>query len=68
MGDFGEAISGEVKSRPGEKNKDWDNDHNLPWRDRDLTGKDRKGVLDEYNHDTRLRCVNCNRSDNGKSL
>ncbi|MDB5801459.1 MAG: hypothetical protein JWL63_2398 [Rhodocyclales bacterium] len=57
----------EVKSRPGEKGKDWDNDHHPdPWRDRDLTDKDRKGVLDEYNRDTRLRCVGCNRSDNGK--
>lgn len=55
----------EVSSKPGERNKDWDNDHNPPWRDRDLSGKDRKGVLDEYNRDTRLRCVNCNRSDNG---
>ena len=56
----------EVTSRPGEKGKDWDNDHLPPWRDRDLTGKDRKGVLDEYNNRTRLRCVHCNRSDNGK--
>jgi hypothetical protein len=55
-----------VQSKPGEKGKDWDNDHVVPWRDRDLTGKDRKGVLDEYNRDTRLRCVGCNRSDNGK--
>jgi hypothetical protein len=55
----------ELKSKPGDKNKDWDSDHVAPWRDRDLTGKDRKGVLDEYNRDTRLRCVNCNRSDNG---
>lgn len=54
----------DVISKPGEKNKDWDNDHNPPWRDRDLSGKDRKGVLDEYNRDTRLRCVGCNRSDN----
>jgi RHS repeat-associated protein len=55
----------EVKSKPGEKNKDWDNDHVEKWKDRDLKGKDRKGVLDEYNRDTRLRCVGCNRSDNG---
>jgi len=55
----------EVQSRPGERNKEWDNDHTPPWRDRDLTGKDRKGVLDDYNGGTRLRCVNCNRSDNG---
>ena len=59
------TCGGEVNSKPGEKNKDWDNDHNPPWRDRDLSGKDRKGVLDEYNRDTRLRCVGCNRSDNG---
>ncbi|HVZ45441.1 MAG TPA: RHS repeat-associated core domain-containing protein [Ramlibacter sp.] len=55
----------EVSSQPGEKSKDWDNDHIPPWRDRDLAGKDRKGVLDEYNTGTRLRCVGCNRSDNG---
>ena len=59
------TCGGEVNSKPGEKNKDWDNDHNPPWRDRDLSGKDRKGVLDEYNRDTRLRCIGCNRSDNG---
>ncbi|UUZ47711.1 RHS repeat-associated core domain-containing protein [Massilia sp. B-10] len=53
----------EVQSQPGTKYKDWDNDHTEPWRERDLTGKDRKGVLDEYNRDTRLRCVNCNRGD-----
>jgi hypothetical protein len=54
----------EVNSLPGTKNKDWDNDHIPPWRSRDLTGRDRKGVLDEYNDGTRLRCVGCNRSDN----
>jgi RHS repeat-associated protein len=54
----------EVKSKPGEKNKDWDNDHIEKWKNRDLRGKNRKEVLDEYNRDTRLRCVNCNRSDN----
>lgn len=59
------TCGNEVKSKPGEKNKDWDNDHSPPWRDRELSGKDRKGVLDEYNRDTRLRCVGCNRSDNG---
>lgn len=56
----------EVNSPPGSKNKDWDNDHIPPWRSRDLTGKDRKGVLDEYNSGTRLRCIGCNRSDNGR--
>ncbi|MBC5765647.1 RHS repeat-associated core domain-containing protein [Ramlibacter albus] len=56
----------EVTSKPGEKGKDWDNDHIPPWRDRDLGGKDRKGVLDEYNRGTRLRCIQCNRSDNGR--
>ena len=55
----------EVNSQPGTKYKDWDNDHNPAWRDRDLTGKERKEVLDEYNRNTRLRCTNCNRTDNG---
>lgn len=42
----------------------WDNDHQPKWKDRDLSDKDRKGVLDEYNKDTRLRCPSCNRADN----
>ncbi len=36
-----------------------------PWRDRDLNEKHRKGVFDEFNRDTRLRWVNCNRTENG---
>jgi RHS repeat-associated protein len=55
----------EVHSQPGETFKDWDNDHNPAWRDRDLRGKTRKEVLDEYNRKTRLRCIPCNRGDNG---
>lgn len=54
----------EVQSRPREKNKDWDNDHDPKWKDRDKYGKTRKEILDEYNKDTRLRCVGCNRGDN----
>jgi hypothetical protein len=42
----------------------WDVDHQPKWKDRDLSGKDRKGVLDEYNKDTQLRCPSCNRADN----
>ncbi|MEJ2419120.1 MAG: polymorphic toxin-type HINT domain-containing protein, partial [Exilibacterium sp.] len=42
----------------------WDNDHQPKWKDRDLTGMDRKQVLDEFNKDTRLRCPSCNRADN----
>jgi len=61
------TCEGEVQSRPGEKGKDWDNDHDPPWRKRDLTGKDRQGVLDEYNKGTRLRCTKCNRADNGSN-
>jgi len=56
----------EVMSKPGSKAKDWDNDHTPPWRDRDLRGRTRGQVLEEYNRDTRLRCVACNRSDNGR--
>ena len=33
----------EVMDPPGTKNKDWDNDHNPKWKDRDQSGKDRKG-------------------------
>ncbi len=42
----------------------WDNDHQPKWKDRDLSGMDRKQVLDEYNKDTQLRCPSCNRADN----
>ncbi|AIL73447.1 cysteine peptidase family C39 domain-containing protein [Vibrio vulnificus] len=42
----------------------WDNDHQPKWKDRDLSGMDRKQVLDEYNKDTQLRCSSCNRADN----
>jgi len=55
----------EVRSLPRTTFKDWDNDHVPAWRSRDLTGLDRKGVLDNYNTGTQLRCVSCNRSDNG---
>ena len=59
------TCDNEVHSKPGEKYKDWDNDHDPAWRNRDLTGKTRKEVLDDYNSGTRLRCVGCNRADNG---
>ena len=39
-------------------------DHQPTWKDRDLSGMDRKQVLDEYNKDVRLRCPGCNRADN----
>ena len=45
----------------------WDVDHEPQWQDRGLDGLDgldRRGVLDNYNRGTRLRCVGCNRSDN----
>lgn len=42
----------------------WDNDHQPKWKDRDLTGMDRKQVLDEFNKNTQLRCPSCNRADN----
>lgn len=40
------------------------NDHDPKWKDRNLDNMDRKQVLDEYNKDTRLRCVSCNRAEN----
>jgi RHS repeat-associated protein len=54
----------EVRSPPKTSNKDWQNDHDPKWKDRDLTGKARPQVLDEYNKGTRLRCTPCNVSDN----
>ena len=59
----------DVEGNPYNKEKrngenGWDNDHQPKWKDRDLSGKTRKEVLDEYNKNTRLRCRKCNRSDN----
>lgn len=54
----------EVEVAPGQGRRDWDVDHQPKWSDRDLSGMDRKQVLDEYNKDVRLRCPSCNRSDN----
>ena len=58
----------DVKGNPnkGEKrggNDGWDVDHQPKWSDR-VKGATRKDVLDNYNKDVRLRCQNCNRSDN----
>lgn len=44
--------------------RDWDNHHDPKWKDRDLTGKNRKEVLDDFNKGTSLLCPGCNRSDN----
>jgi filamentous hemagglutinin len=54
----------EINVRPGEKGnrRDWDADHQPPWSKRDLSGKTRKEVLDEYNDGVRLECPSCNRS------
>lgn len=54
----------DVEVRPGQGRRDWDVDHQPKWRDRDLSGMDRRQVLDEYNRGVRLRCPSCNRSDN----
>jgi RHS repeat-associated protein len=54
----------DVEVAPGKGRRDWDVDHQPKWKDRDLSGKDRKQVLDEYNKNVRLRCPSCNRSDN----
>ena len=58
------TCDNDVEVAPGQGRRDWDVDHQLKWKDRDLSGMDRKQVLDEYNKDVRLRCPNCNRSDN----
>jgi len=49
---------------PGQGHRDWDVDHQPKWKDRDLSGMDRKQILDEFNKDVRLRCPSCNRADN----
>jgi filamentous hemagglutinin len=54
----------DVEVAPGQGRRDWDVDHQPKWKDRDLSGMDRKQVLDEYNKNVRLRCPSCNRSDN----
>ena len=52
----------DVEVAPGTGNRDWDIDHQPPWSQRDLEGKTREEVLDEYNRGTRLECPSCNRS------
>ncbi|KAF1684717.1 hypothetical protein B1992_14535 [Pseudoxanthomonas broegbernensis] len=54
----------DVEVAPGQGHRDWDIDHQPKWKDRDLSGMERKEVLDEYNKGVRLRCSGCNRSDN----
>ncbi|WP_436616734.1 GH-E family nuclease [Sorangium sp. So ce1024] len=54
----------DVDVAPGQGRRDWDVDHQPKWKNRGLTGRTRKEVLDEYNKDVRLRCPTCNRSDN----
>lgn len=59
----GKDVSG--NSHKGEKRNGsdgWDVDHQPPWSQRDLSGKNRKQVLDNYNEGTRLECPSCNRS------
>ena len=52
----------EVKVEPGKGRRDWDGDHQPPWKARDKTGMDRKQILDDYNKGVRLECPHCNRS------
>jgi filamentous hemagglutinin len=52
----------DVSVAPGQGPRDWDVDHQPPWSQRDLSGKTRSEVLDEYNQGTRLECPGCNRS------
>jgi RHS repeat-associated protein len=58
------TCTADVNVAPGQGRRDWDVDHQPKWKDRDLTGMDRKQVLDAYNSYVRLRCPTCNRSDN----
>ena len=57
---FGDPHNNEKRNGPD----GWGNDHQPKWKDRDLSGMNRKQVLDEYNKDTQLRCPSCNRADN----
>lgn len=52
----------DVTVAPGQGARDWDIDHQPPWSTRDLSGKTRPEVLDDYNTGTRLECPSCNRS------
>ncbi|MGE8409340.1 MAG: GH-E family nuclease [Pseudomonas sp.] len=56
------TCSKEVSVAPGQGRRDWDVDHQPPWSQRDLSGKTRSEVLDEYNQGTGLECPSCNRS------
>ena len=56
------TCSKDVSVAPGQGRRDWDVDHQPPWSQRDLSGKTRSEVLDEYNQGTRLECPSCNRS------
>jgi filamentous hemagglutinin len=56
----------DVEVAPGQGPRDWDLDHQPPWSQRDLSGKTRKEVLDEYNQGTRLECPGCNRGRGAK--
>ena len=46
----------DVTVAPGSGPRDWDVDHQPPWSLRDLSGMNRKQVLDDFNTDTRLEC------------
>ncbi|WP_152413510.1 GH-E family nuclease [Leptospira licerasiae] len=62
--DCGKDVEGNPHKKERRDGKDgWDVDHNPKWKDREK-GNTRKEVLDNYNENTRLRCKNCNRSDN----
>ncbi|AXO87791.1 hypothetical protein DZC75_07105 [Pseudomonas parafulva] len=56
----------DVTVAPGQGRRDWDVDHQPPWSQRDLSGKTRSEVLDEYNQGTRLECPSCNRSSGAR--
>ena len=56
----------DVEVAPSQGRRDWDVDHQPPWSARDLSGKTRKDVLDDYNTGTRLECPGCNRSRGAK--
>jgi RHS repeat-associated protein len=59
------TCEADVEVAPGEGPRDWDIDHHPDkWKDRDLTRKTRKEVLNRYNERVRLRCPHCNRRDN----
>ncbi|WP_176392151.1 GH-E family nuclease [Marininema halotolerans] len=62
----GANQKGQVRSQGSSlssKHREWDIDHQPAWTNRNFPdGAKRKGVLDDYQRETRFDCASCNRS------